>query len=155
MAGLRSTILCRRKRSGNDSKHLFTVIIPHVLNAHICTLSAAYRRSQTLYGSHFQPGSAGAIDHHHWGIIFQTNIIFRLMIGKRPETPQILTREEFVTCKQTVIDSDISLVLQFRICKCNSDDPVHPVPRMNITVRCSGEEMLFDGRCVRTFKTDV
>lgn len=127
MVRLSSTIPCRRKPSGNDSKPLFTVIIPHVLNAHICTLSAVHTRSQTLDGSHFQRRSAGASDHHHWGIDFQTNIIFPLMIWKRPETPQILTREEFMTCKQTVIDSDISFVLQFKICKCNSDNPVQDI----------------------------
>lgn len=127
MARLSSTAPCRRKRSGNDSKHLFTVIIPHVLNAHTYTLSAVHRRSQTLYGSHLQHRSAGTGDHHHWGIIFQTNIIFRLMIWKRPETPQILAQEKFVTCKEAVIDSDISLVLQFKICKCNSDNPVHSI----------------------------
>lgn len=78
------------------------------------------------------------------------------MIFKRPETLKILTREEFVTCKQAVICSDISLVLQFKICKCNSDNPGHNNRFSGDEYyRYSGEGMLFDGRCGRTLKRDV
>lgn len=129
MAEISSTIPCRKKR-------LKTSIYSHYSSCVECPYLHTVCWTQTfstLYGSHFQRRHGGTRDHHHWGIIFQTNIIFRLMILKRPETPQILTREEFVTCKQSVIDSDISLVLQFKICKCNSDNPVR-------NIRFSGDD---------------
>lgn len=107
-------------------KRLKTSIYSHYSSCVECPHLHTVCCTQTFSNTWWESFS-GTRDHPHWGIVFQTNIIFRLMIWKRPETPQILTREEFMTCKQTVIDSDISFVLQFKICNCNSENPVHDI----------------------------